>query len=89
VAVLAGIIPLKSAKMGVWLNEKVPGIRVPQALLTEMDTAAGVGAEVEKGIEIAARIVRQIGELSDGLHIMALGWEAHIPAILRGGGIRT
>jgi 5,10-methylenetetrahydrofolate reductase len=89
VAILAGIIPLKSAKMGAWLNDKVPGIRVPQALLAEMDTAAGVGSEVEKGIEIAARIVREVAELSDGVHIMALGWEAHIPGILRAGGIRT
>jgi len=29
VAVLAGIIPLKSAKMAAWLNTNVPGIRVP------------------------------------------------------------
>src|SRR5262249_52876758 len=33
VAILAGIIPLKSAKMGAWLNGNVPGIRVPDALL--------------------------------------------------------
>lgn len=33
VAILTGIIPLKSAKMGAWLNGNVPGIRVPDTLL--------------------------------------------------------
>jgi methylenetetrahydrofolate reductase (NADH) len=89
VAILAGIIPLKSAKMGVWMNEKVPGIRVPQALLREMEAAADADAEVGKGIEIAARTIREVRKLGDGVHIMALGWEAHIPAILRGSGVRT
>ena len=40
VAILAGIIPLKSAKMAHWLNDKVPGIRVPDALIQRMDRAA-------------------------------------------------
>ncbi|MGH8240518.1 MAG: methylenetetrahydrofolate reductase, partial [Steroidobacteraceae bacterium] len=56
-AVLAGIIPLKSAKMGAWLNGNVPGIRVPQGLLEEMEKAGPEG-EVAAGIDIAARIIR-------------------------------
>ena len=89
IAILGGIIPLKSAKMGAWLNEKVPGIRVPHALLREMEAAADPDAEVAKGIEIAARTVREVSKLGDGVHIMALGWESHIPAILRSSGIRA
>ncbi len=88
VAILAGIIPLKSAKMGSWLNANVPGIRVPEALLGEMQNVAGTDAEVAKGIEIAARIIRDIQQLCAGVHVMALGWEAHIPAILQASGLR-
>lgn len=86
-AVLAGIIPLKSAKMGAWLNANVPGIRVPQALLDEMESA-GPDGEVAKGVEIAARIIRDVRGLCAGVHIMAIGWERHIPDILRASGVR-
>jgi methylenetetrahydrofolate reductase (NADH) len=89
VAVLAGIIPLKSAKMATWLNEKVPGIRVPEALIQEMQQAGGVEAELEKGIEIAARLVAEVTQICQGVHVMAIGAEAHIPAILRKSGIRS
>src|SRR5450432_2760079 len=89
VAVLAGIIPLKSAKMATWLNEKVPGVRVPEALIQEMQQAGGVEAELEKGIEIAARLVAEVTQICQGVHVMAIGAEAHIPAILRKSGIRS
>jgi len=88
VALLAGIIPLKSAKMAAWLNANVPGIRVPDALLSEMQSAADAGREEQVGLEIAIRLVRSLKGVSGGVHLMALGWEAHIPHILRESGAR-
>jgi len=88
VALLAGIIPLKSAKMAAWLNANVPGIRVPHALLAEMHAAAEAGREEEVGLDIAIRLVRGLRGVADGVHLMALGWEAHIPRILREAGVR-
>jgi methylenetetrahydrofolate reductase (NADPH) len=88
VAVIVGIIPLKSAKMAAWLNEKVPGIRVPQGLIDQMQAAAGTEAELETGLAIAARTIAEARSLCAGAHIMALGWEAHIPEILRRAGVR-
>ncbi len=85
-ALLAGVIPLKSAKMAAWLNGNVPGIRVPQTLIDEME-AAGPEGEAAKGVEIAARIIRQIRKLCAGVHIMAIGWEAKIPEILQASGL--
>jgi methylenetetrahydrofolate reductase (NADPH) len=89
VAILTGIIPLKSSKMGAWLNANVPGIQVPDALLEEMHGVAGTDREVAKGIEIAARTIREIQALCAGVHVMGLGWEGHIPAILQASGLRT
>jgi 5,10-methylenetetrahydrofolate reductase len=89
VAILAGIIPLKSSKMGAWLNGNVPGIRVPDALLAQMQAVAGTDGEVAKGIDIAARTIRDIQKLCAGVHVMGLGWEHHIPAILQASGLRT
>lgn len=88
VAILGGIIPLKSAKMAAWLNEKLPGVHVPQALRRQLEQASGPAAELETGIETAARTIRDMAEFCDGVHVMALGWEAHIPAMLRSGGVR-
>jgi len=82
VAVLAGIIPLKSAKMAHWLNTSVPGIHVPDALLETLARVAGSDREVSTGIEIAAQTIRQVRPLCAGVHVMGLGWEQHIPAIL-------
>ena len=88
VALLAGIIPLKSAKMAGWLNANVPGIAVPDALMQEMQAAAEAGREEAVGIDIAVRLVRALRPVCAGVHIMALGWEAHIPQILRESGLR-
>lgn len=87
VAILAGVIPLKSARMAAWLHDNVPGIRVPDALLTEMQAAAAEDSEAQVGVAIAARIVRAVRPLCAGVHLMTLGWEQRIPEILSAGGV--
>lgn len=83
-ALLVGIIPLKSIKMATWLNGNVPGISVPDALLEEMQSVAGdADAELRKGIEISARIIKEVQSYCAGVHLMTMGWEKHIPAILQ------
>ncbi len=87
-ALLAGIIPLKSAKMAGWLNANVPGIRVPDELIAEMQQAAAEGREEQAGIDIAVKLIRGLQGVCSGVHVMALGWEAHIPRILRESGVK-
>jgi 5,10-methylenetetrahydrofolate reductase len=89
VAVLAGIIPLKSEKSGPWLNANLPGVVVPPDMLEAMEQAAKADAAREKGIELAARVVREMRGICQGVHIMAIGWEAEVPEILRVAGIRN
>lgn len=83
VKILAGILVLTSVGMAKYLNANVAGITVPQELIDEM---AGVekGKALQKGIEIAARQIKQIKEekLCDGVHIMAIGKEEIVPQIL-------
>ena len=86
VPLLAGVIPLKTAKMGRWLNEKVPGIQVPAAILDEMERA-GADGEAAKGVEIAVRTVRELRNICNGVHLMAIGGEDRLPEILRTAGI--
>ncbi len=87
VAILAGIIPLKSARMAMWLNANVPGVRVPENIIAEMADAAEKGAEIPAGIEIAARTIRTVRSLCAGVHVMAIGWETHVPSILARAGL--
>src|SRR5271167_2360036 len=85
-AVLAGVIPLKSAKMGAWLSANVPGIQVPAALIEELERAGPQG-EAAKGVEIAAGTIRRLRNICRGVHVMGIGWELRIPEILQAAGM--
>ena len=89
VAILAGVIPLKSEKSGPWLNANLPGRRrARRTCSTRWKQAARAGVARERGIELAARVVREMQGICQGVHIMAIGWEAGVPEILRSAGVR-
>ena len=83
VKILAGIIVMASARMARYMNDNVPGIIVSQAIIDELSTAEK-GKGLQKGIEIAVRLIKTIKEenLCHGVHIMAVGNEAIVPDIL-------
>ena len=91
VPIMAGIIPLKSAGMARFMNENVPGIAVPEDMLARLDDAATEGKEkgvkglpAKLGMEMAAEMIAKIKaeKLCPGVHIMAIGAEKNVPAIL-------
>jgi 5,10-methylenetetrahydrofolate reductase len=82
--VIAGFIILKSGNMAKRLNETLPGVSVPEALIEEMDAAEDKSA---KSIEIAARVIKEVKGMCQGVHLMAIGWENRIPRILEAAGI--
>lgn len=88
VKMLAGIVVLKSAGMANFMNKNVPGIRVPQELIDEIK-AAGKEKALDTGLDIAARHIRQLKEegICDGVHIMAIGIEHKVPAIMERAGL--
>jgi len=83
VKILAGIIVLVSARMARYMNDNVPGIIISQAIVDELATTEK-GKGLQKGIEIAARLIKTIKEenLCHGVHIMAVGNEDIVPDIL-------
>ena len=85
VPIIAGIVLLKSAGMAKFMNKNVAGIDVPDPIVREM---AGVdkARRAEKSVEIAARLITELKDLCQGIHIMALGWEHHIPTVLERAG---
>ena len=86
--ILAGIILLTSAPMARFMNKNVAGVTVPQELIDEMD-AAPKGRKLDKGVEIAGRMIKRIKEekMCDGIHIMAIGREELVPDIMSEGGV--
>ncbi|MDY6967264.1 MAG: methylenetetrahydrofolate reductase [Spirochaetota bacterium] len=88
VKIMAGIVLLVSARMAQFMNKNVPGIFVPQNLIDEL-ASAPKGEALNKGIEIAGRMIHQLKEkkLCDGVHIMAIGKEKVVIDILKAAGI--
>lgn len=86
--ILAGILVLVSAGMAKYLNANVAGVTVPQELINEI-AGAEKGKALQKGMEIAARQIKQIKDenICPGVHIMAIGKEEIVPEILEMAGV--
>ncbi len=83
VPILAGVIPIKSVKMAQYMNERVPGITIPDDLIQQIADCGNDSEKISKtSIGIAANIVRDLKSLAGGLHLMAIGWEDKVPQIL-------
>ncbi len=79
VPVIAGVLLIRSAKMARFLNDNIPGVQVPEALIERFERATDPMAE---GIEVAREAVAWARESCQGVHLMTLGHEDKIPAIL-------
>lgn len=84
VPVLAGIVVLKSGKMGRYMNENIPGIIVPDAYIKALDEA---GDRTAAAVEMTGRLIRQLKSLCKGVHLMPIGWHAIMPRVLDAAGL--
>lgn len=87
VPVIAGIVILKSAGMARYMNENVAGVNVPEQLIEQLKQDKQKAKSGQTGIEIAVRTIKETKDDCNGIHIMALGWEDKIPAILDEAGL--
>jgi methylenetetrahydrofolate reductase (NADPH) len=78
--ILGGVILLKSAGMAKFMNKNVAGVFVPAPLIKEMEETKD---KVKTSIEIAARLIKGMKDICQGVHIMAIGWEKKIPMVLK------
>jgi len=82
--ILAGIVLLKSAGMARYMNKNVAGVFVPDGLIKEMEEAKDKTA---KSVEIAARLIRELRPMCQGIHIMPIGWDKIVPRVLDASGL--
>ncbi len=90
VKILAGVLVPASAQMAKRFNDRIPGVRVPGAVIEELEKAPR-GSAGKKGMEIAARLIRQIREqgICDGVHVMTAGREHVVPEVLKLAGVEN
>ena len=86
VHILAGVLPLKSAKVAMYMKNKVSGMSVPDAVIDRMKNAADPKAE---GIKLCVETIDRLRQIKGvhGVHIMAVAWEEKVPDIVREAGL--
>ncbi len=82
-----GVIIPKSAGMAKFMNKNVAGVHVPQWMIDELAADKEKAKAGITGVELAAKVIRECRPYCQGLHIMALGWEAKVPQLLEMAGI--
>ena len=82
-----GVIIPKSAGMAKFMNNNVAGVHVPQEMIDALAADKERAKAGITGVEIAAKIIKECRPYCQGLHIMALGWEAKVPDLLKLAGI--
>ena len=86
VYILAGLLPVRSAKALGYMRDEVPGMRVPEETLKRMEAAED---PKEEGVNICAELVRQIRDIEGvaGVHIMPVMWESITPTLVERAGL--
>jgi 5,10-methylenetetrahydrofolate reductase len=71
--VIIGVTPLRSAKQARFMDEKLPGVRVPAAMVEALEAAGDDAAAI--GMDLTAELVDEIRRIPDvaGIHLMAMG----------------
>jgi methylenetetrahydrofolate reductase (NADPH) len=88
VYILAGMIPLKSARAANFMVD-VPGVSIPPEIVKRMDNAGDKDGQAEEGVAIALEMIEKLRGTSgiNGIHFMAVHWEAIIPRLIDEGGL--
>ncbi|MBN2231743.1 MAG: methylenetetrahydrofolate reductase [Deltaproteobacteria bacterium] len=82
VYILAGVTPMKSIGMAKYMKSNVPGIDVPDEIITRLQ---GVEKKLvaDEGIKIACEQIEEFKEMKGvaGVHLMPIEWEHRVPEI--------
>jgi methylenetetrahydrofolate reductase (NADPH) len=86
VHILAGVIPIRSAGMARYMRDYVPGVNVPDEIVTRMEKSESPKVE---GVEIILEIIDKLKDMPGvhGIHIMAVGWEDIVPEVVEKSGL--
>jgi methylenetetrahydrofolate reductase (NADPH) len=79
---------MKSVGMAQYMAKSVPGMDVPESLITRL-RGAGKGKAAEEGIRFAIEQIQEFKEMKGiaGIHLMAIEWEHMVPEIAERAGL--
>ncbi|MDN5348479.1 MAG: methylenetetrahydrofolate reductase [Clostridia bacterium] len=85
-AIIAGVMPLKSARAAKYMQQSVAGMIVPDSIVERMEKASDPKAE---GVAICVEQIKHLRTIEGvaGVHIMAVMWEEIIPTIVQEAGL--
>lgn len=86
VAILGGVMPVKSHKALVYMKNNVAGMSIPDELIKRME---GSPEPRKEGVNICVEIVQRLRELPGlrGVHISTVEWEQVIPQVVELSGL--
>ena len=84
--IIPGVGPLTSASAARWIRSKVPGVHIPDAVISRLESASDQKAE---GRRICIELIQQISEIAGvaGIHMMAYRQEEAVTEIVMESGI--
>ena len=82
--IMAGIVLLRSAEMAKYMNKNVAGVFVPDSFIKEMEETKD---KVATSVEIAARLIKELKPMCNGIHVMPIGWDKVVPKVLDASGL--
>ena len=82
--IIAGILPIFSLKTVKFINDKLPGIIIPQEVVERIKNSTD---PAEEGIELAAETIKKLQDVAGGVHIMPIITHQHTEAILKRAGM--
>ena len=88
IKILGGITPIKSLGAAKYMRDKVPGMDVPDEIVSRIEKTPK-DKRAEEGIKIAVETIEKLREIEGvaGVHIMAIEWEEAVPEIVKQAGL--
>ncbi|HPG47149.1 MAG TPA: methylenetetrahydrofolate reductase [bacterium] len=82
IAIIAGVMPVKSAKALLYMKEQVPGVKINAEYIDRMSQA---GDPKEEGVKMAVEIIQTVKKITGvrGIHLMPVMWESIAPTIVQ------
>jgi methylenetetrahydrofolate reductase (NADPH) len=83
VAILAGVTPMKSLKMALYMKNNVPGMDVPDSIIKRLEGVTDKKQVANEGIAIACEQIEEFKTMKGvaGVHLMPIEWEHKVPEI--------
>jgi methylenetetrahydrofolate reductase (NADPH) len=88
IKILAGVAPIKSIGAARYMQNKVPGMDVPEKIIAQLK-AVPKEQVAKEGIKQCIDIINQIKVIKGvaGIHLMAIEWEEVVPEIVEQAGL--